>query len=536
MTRRRTFIILGVVGVAIAAGFSAVIIAARRIAAEVRPYIREQAIAYLSRRFDSEVRLASLDVSLPGKSPIKMFLTHRRGLKGHVEGRGLSLRRHGHEDEAAILTIARFTFDVDLEDVFKSPKEIALVTVDGMEINVPPKGDRPKFSAGGTAAEGTGSNAGAYIDRVEIRDAKLVLLPRDATREPLRFDLRRVDLESAGVDREMKYSAALTNPKPPGDIVSQGNFGPWNAAEPGDTPLDGSYTFSHADLGVFQAIAGILESSGTFEGTLSSVNARGETYTPDFRLTSAGNAVPLRTHFEALVDGTNGNTILKPVRATLGSTNFTTSGAVIKHEGARRRSVTLTVNMPDGHMRDLLRLAMKGAPFMEGDVWFESSIEIPPLDAEVRDKLRLKGKFRVLGGRFLTGNVQQQIDKLSQRGQGQPRNTNIEDVFSQMQGSFQLEKAVMTMTDLNFFVPGAQVAVNGSYNLSDDVLDFRGVLRLDAKISQTMSGWKRWALKPIDPFFEKEGAGTLLHIAVTGTTSDPKFGLDHGPKISARAK
>ena len=53
--------------------------------------------------------------------------------------------------------------------------------------------------------------------------------------------------------------------------------------------------------------------------------------------------MPLTTKFEVQVDGTNGNTILKPVQATLGSTRFTTSGGVIKHEEDARRRIDLTV-------------------------------------------------------------------------------------------------------------------------------------------------------------------------------------------------
>ena len=76
-------------------------------------------------------------------------------------------------------------------------------------------------------------------------------------------------------------------------------------------------------------IAGILKSTGRFEGALDSITARGEAVVPDFRLKRAENPVPLRTKFEVLVDGTNGNTVLKPVIATLGSTHFTTSGACV---------------------------------------------------------------------------------------------------------------------------------------------------------------------------------------------------------------
>ena len=56
--------------------------------------------------------------------------------------------------------------------------------------------------------------------------------------------------------------------------------------------------------------------------------------------------------------------------------------------------------------------------------------------------------------------------------------------------------------------------------------DFHGTLRLDAKVSETMTGWKRWVLKPVDPFFSKQGAGTLIHIQIAGTSKEPKFGRE----------
>jgi hypothetical protein len=72
------------------------------------------------------------------------------------------------------------------------------------------------------------------------------------------------------------------------------------------------------------------------------------------------------------------------------------------------------------------------------------------------------------------------------------------------------------------------VQLAGGYNLSNDALDLRGNLRLQSKVSGTVSGWKRWALKPVDPFFAKRGAGTFLNIRVDGTSQHPKFGLDRG--------
>jgi len=322
----------------------------------------------------------------------------------------------------------------------------------------------------------------------------------------------------------MKYHALLKNPRPPGEIHSYGAFGPWKAGEPGDTPLSGDYVFDHADLGVFVGVAGILKSTGRFEGQLNSITASGQATVPDFRLKRSGNRVPLVTKFEALIDGTNGNTTLKPVVATLGSTHFTTSGAVFKNDGDTHRQIRLDVIMPNGYMRDILRLAMKGEPFMEGRLLLKTKLELPPLNGKVKDKLRLYGRFEIREGKFLRSTIQDQIDGLSRRGQGQPKNQEIDEVVSSMIGAFKLNGGVVAFNDLAFGVPGADVSLNGSYNLDGDKLDFHGALKLQAKVSQTMTGWKHWLLKPVDPFFAKNGAGTFLKIKVVGSSKAPKFG------------
>ena len=97
--------------------------------------------------------------------------------------------------------------------------------------------------------------------------------------------------------------------------------------------------------------------------------------------------MPLVTRFQVHVDGTNGDTILKPVIGTLGTTTFTTSGTIIKNDPTARRSISLDVNMPDGNLRDLMGLAMKGPSFMEGTIRLNTKIDIPPLSGKVREKL-----------------------------------------------------------------------------------------------------------------------------------------------------
>jgi hypothetical protein len=41
-----------------------------------------------------------------------------------------------------------------------------------------------------------------------------------------------------------------------------------------------------------------------------------------------------------------------------------------------------------------------------------------------------------------------------------------------------------------------------------------------------VTGWKSLLLKPVDPFFAKNGAGTFVPIKIGGSASHPAIGLD----------
>jgi hypothetical protein len=494
------------------------------------PYIREQAVQYLQKRFNAEVEIANLRVHMP---ELSVFRLHRTGgrVAAHVDGEGIVLRLKSHPDRPPLFTMKKVGFDVDLATLFAHPKRVPQVTLDGLEINVPPK-DRPKDEKANTDAShesDESENTGVIVDELVLHEATLKILPKEQGKKPLQFDIHYLRLQPAGKDVAMTYDASLSNAKPPGEILSEGSFGPWAASEPGDTPVSGKYKFDNADLGVFDGIAGILASTGEFAGTLSTLNVHGEATVPDFRLKSSGNRIPLQTKFEVLVDGTNGNTVLQPVIARLGTSDFTTSGAIIKHNGQDQRTISLDASMPKGNLQDLLRLAMKGSPVMEGRVSFKARIDIPPLSGKVREKLRLDGQFEISQGKFLRSNIQDKIDGLSRRAQGQPENEAIDEVFSGMKGRFQMENEVITFRTLQFAVPGAAIVLAGNYTIKGPI-DLHGTMTLQAKVSETVAGWKRWLLKPIDPFFTKNGAGTLLHFKVAGTADDPQFGLESGKK------
>jgi hypothetical protein len=513
-----------------------VFISASILAKRFEPYIKEQAVQYLSQRFQSEVEVGNLAVNIPRIPPVQLFLTRGEGVIAEVVGSNIVMRHKGRRDIPPMMVMKGFRFSVDLGRVFDPTKRVALIHLSGLQLHIPPKGDRPKLGSSETPA-GSGDNKAAstvssvmpkasdiLIEKVMIEDSKLVILPKSADRKPLEFDLHQIVLDSVQLKESLNYKALLTNAKPPGLIDSQGSFGPWNAETPSDTPLSGKYTFSNADLGVFSAIGGTLHSTGSFEGVLNSIEAKGVADVPNFHLKKVGHPVNLHTEFEALVDGGNGNTTLKPVKAMLETSALTTSGAIIKHDGDARRTIDLNFAMPNGEMLDLLKLAMKNKPFLSGRIHLNGKIRIPPFAGDVKEKLILDGKFAIERGQFLQDVVQDKIDTLSRRGQGQPKSTEIDNVFSNMAGEFHLDNQQIDFRSLSFSAPGARVDLVGGFDMDKDILDFNGSLKLDARVSQTMTGWKRWALKPVDPFFAKKGAGTFLKIKVSGSSKQPQFG------------
>ena len=87
---------------------------------------------------------------------------------------------------------------------------------------------------------------------------------------------------------------------------------------------------------------------------------------------------------------------------------------------------------------------------------------------------------------------------------------------------------------MTFDVPGSLVDLAGTYDIVPETLNFKGTLFMDAKVSETTTGIKRLLLKLVDPLFRRDGGGSAIPIKITGTRSDPSFGLDKGRLFSRK--
>src|SRR4051812_7792062 len=75
------------------------------------------------------------------------------------------------------------------------------------------------------------------IDRLVADQAQMVVIPRDPSDPPKVWAMHQLRLHDVGTDRPMPFHSLISNGVPPGEIDTTGRFGPWDADEPGDTPI-----------------------------------------------------------------------------------------------------------------------------------------------------------------------------------------------------------------------------------------------------------------------------------------------------------
>ncbi len=513
------------------------------------PMLRAAIVEKLSNHFHARVELDSFHVSL-----INGLWAEGRGLRiwppADVVGVTVpdtnAMGPNGTETVGVtkpLIQLDEFRFHAPLRYNPGEPIRIAVVQLSGLDIDVPPK---PHFTHPSVPTGDISPVQERYkllsflIDSIACVNAHLTLETSKPGKLPLEFDIAQVRLRNVSMGGSMQFDAQLTNPKPKGVIITSGSMGPWEVEDPGETPVAGNYTFENADLGVFKGIAGILNSTGTYQGALRNLTVDGRADVPDFRLTHFGTALPLQTQFHATVDGTNGDTWLQPVHAILGQSRFIAEGKIVRvlpetlpngNTKPGGHEIELNVIINGGRMEDFMRLVSKsGTPLMTGTVSVKTTLEIPPGQEPVQEKMKLNGSFVLQDAAFTSTKIQNDVGELSMRGQGQPKEAKNagDEVRSAIESNFTMAGGVIQLPNLKYTVPGAEIDLAGKYGLDGGTLNFSGTARTDATVSKMVGGWKGLLLKPADRIFKKDGAGMLVPIHVDGTEHDPAFGIDFG--------
>jgi hypothetical protein len=479
------------------------------------PILKGRVIETLSTRFNSRVEMDGFSVSV---------------LKG-LEVSGDGLRIYPVDEVVAagakepLIAVKHFSFHANLLGLFVKPTHVGTVHVSGLAIHIPPREMRQQAPPHARQL----GKIKITADEIVLDNSKLIIETIKPNKDPKDFEISHVVMRNIGPNAPWQYDATLVNAIPKGDIHAIGTFGPWNNESPGDSTVTGNYTFDRVDMNTIRGIGGLLSSVGEFSGQLNRIVVDGTTETPNFSLDTANHAVPLHTKFHAVVDGTSGDTYLQPVEARLGDSEFSCRGAVVNVKG-KGHIIDLDISVPDGRIQDFLGLAVKTSPVvMTGRLQMKTKLHIRPGKESVSQKIGLKGGFTLREIHFTNPEVEDKVDMLSLRAQGDPKaaKPGAEDVQSQMVGQFVMGDGKLSFSKLDYSLPGADVMLAGEYTLDGASFEFAGKVRTNAKVSQMVaSTWKSVLLKPVDPFFKKNGAGAEIPVKVSGTKSAPKFGLD----------
>lgn len=404
-------------------------------------------------------------------------------------------------------------------------RHVSKIIAEGAHVFIPPFGAGEEFHT---------QHSGIVVDELIANGSTVEFEPKERGERPFRFDVHNATFTGIAWNAPLSYHLNFHNPNPPGEIATDGKFGPWKEGHPDQTLLSGRYSFDHADLGVYGGITGILSSRGSFEGHLQQLTVTGITNTPAFRVKNSGNAFDLTTKFDATVDGQNGDTFLKNIEAHFGHTTVLAHGSVAKSASQHGKLTHIEFAADRGRVEDVLGLFTSERAPMSGEVSLQATAELPPGSEPFLNKLKLAGTFSIAKGTFTKEKTQRGVEELSAGARGQNKD-DPENVVTNLQGTVKMVDRVAHFSDLSFAIPGAHAQMTGTYTLEQPYrVNLHGQMRVDTRISKTTSGMKSFILKVIDPIFKKKKKGEIVPVHILGTYEKPDFGLDLGNNQNAK--
>lgn len=495
------------------AGLLAIVVVAGGVALLMMqwPFKRDIIVDALQKKFFSTVEL-------------KAF--HETYFPPGCVAEGVSFRRNGDQGVRPIATIEKLSIQGAYWEFLSRPERVRRVTIEGLRMFVSAETER-----GGDATQPSGGKQSAVIIDEIVADGAVVEFASDKRgARPLKFEIHELTLRSVADDRPMSFHVALLNPTPPGEIRTDGELGPLQPQNLGQTALSGSYEFQHADLSVFSGIAGTLSSSGKFNGMLEQIAIEGTTDAPDFQVTRSHHAVDLKTQFHGTVNGLDGEVSLPSVQAQFDRTSLVSRVDVAKKEASGGKTISLEAAETQGRIQDWLELlAHADRPALTGTMNFKAQVTVPPGKGGLIERVNLQGDFGIDDASFVRPATQKEIDNLSQVAQGEKENDDPASVVENLKGHVALSHAVATFPDLSFSVPGAHAHVHGTYGVLTQHIDLHGSLQLESKLSKGEKGMKSVLIKSLEPLLKKKKAGEIVPIKVGGTFSHPSYGLDVVP-------
>jgi hypothetical protein len=411
----------------------------------------------------------------------------------------VTFRRHQDRSDPPLITLQKLTIQGSFLGLLT--KHLSAIRADGAHLVIPP-------FATGEARLLNISRLKAVVGELVANGAVLEFTPRDPGKSRLKFEVHEFVLQIwAAMERcRSKRRCPTRNHR-----EKYARLAAWVR-------------------GVYRGIGGILSSDGKFQGMLKHLSVEGSTDMPDFEVTSSAHKVGLSTQFRAFVNATNGDVELREVSAHLGNTIIVSQGSIAAQPGQKSKTASLDMVVKDGRIQDLLLLFVKAqrSP-LTGVVSLRANAAIPPEQRPFLQKVKVEADFGIDSGRFTDSSTQQTVDKLSERAEGE-KSEDPESVLSDLKGHVVLKDGIANFSSLSFEVPGAVAQMHGTYDPVSERIDLRGILHIQAKLSDATTGIKSFLIKALNPFLKNDHPGAEVPVRITGTYSHPVYRVSSASK------
>jgi hypothetical protein len=338
------------------------------------------------------------------------------------------------------------------------------------------------------------------------------------------FDFPELALSNLAKNKATQFRTLMLNPNLFGRLASTGTVGPLMLGRIAETRISGDYHIRGDDLSRHRIVAGTLSADGRFDGVLGRTDVAGRTYIPDFSVTRSRHSLKLTAEYNVLVDATKGDVTVQSVEAHFLRSTLITHGSIAGRGG---KTLALDVEGRQARIEDLLRLVVTAnQPPMDGALNMHVHVVLPPKQETFLRRVRLQGGFTINGAKFTTRTTEARLQQLSARARGEKKvdvTSGNKAVPAEIKSNVKLDAGIAILSEALFTVPGAVARGAGTYNLSNEAIDLRGKLAMRTTLSKAAGGIKSVILMPIDPFFKKNGAGTVVPVRITGTYSHPVF-------------
>ena len=220
------------------------------------------------------------------------------------------------------------------------------------------------------------------------------------------------------------------------------------------------------------------------------------------------------------VNGLNGDITLHAVDVRTGSSVIHAEGNI----AGEPKVTNVDLLVEQGRVEDLLRPFLAGETPVTGPVVLHGHANLAGAGASFFERLTMNGAFTVPGERFTDTPTERNLTAFSQRAQGTKTGEDSPAVLPSVAATVSVSNGMAHISSLIVHMPGAAVRLNGAFDLQNQNVRLAGDLRMQSDVSHVTTGFKAILLKPLAPFFKKDGAGAVVSIAITGTPHHYKVG------------